>query len=239
MRKATFAAILAMFTLYSAAVPALAADGKTETAPVYINDCGPEDWYAPAVRYVVSRSLMDCVSGASGQYSFSPKTVIQRQEVAETLYRTFKLSDNGTAEGLLGKEAENFGDFAAVSNDFRNGVKFCVSSGIMLGDNKGLLNPKSTITREEYAVMLSRFLEVLQKYELVDDVTPADGSETKGFSDRTGISGWAEAAVSICIRNELMNGVSGTIFYPKGTVTRAQMAQVIYNITPDEIKNQE
>ncbi len=237
MRKATFAAILAMFTLYTAAAPARAADDKTETVPVYINDCAPEDWYASAVRYVVSRSLMDCVPKDSGQYSFSPKTVIQRQEVAETLYRTFKLSDSGTAKELLGKEAEDFEDFTSVSSDFRNGVKFCVSSGIMHGDSKGLLNPQNTITREEYAVMLSRFLEILQKYELVNGVVQADGNETKVFSDRTGISEWAEDAVSVCIRNELMNGVSETIFYPKGTVTRAQMAQVIYNLMPDEIKN--
>ncbi len=246
MQKATFAAILAMFTLYSTSVTAMAADDKTTSSEtteavrasaVYVDDCAPTDWYASAVRYVVGRSLMDCTGTVSGKNNFSPKSPILRQEVAETLYRTFRLSDKAAAEVLAGKEAENFEDFDTVGDGCRDGVRFCVTSGIMVGDNAGLIHPYGTITREEYAVMLSRFLDVLEKYDLVDDVVEADGTEIKGFADGNGVSEWAKSAVGVCIKNELMQGVSATVFNPKGTVTRAQMAQVIYNISPEKARN--
>ena len=41
---------------------------------------------------------------------------------------------------------------------------------------------------------------------------------------------WYESAVRYCLNNNYMNGESETKFNPNGTVSRAQMVQVLYNL---------
>ena len=51
-------------------------------------------------------------------------------------------------------------------------------------------------------------------------------------SDMTDIpsGSWYESAVRYCLNNGYMNGESETKFNPNGTVSRAQMVQVLYNL---------
>ena len=51
-------------------------------------------------------------------------------------------------------------------------------------------------------------------------------------SDMTDIpsGSWYESAVQYCLNNNYMNGESETKFNPNGTVSRAQMVQVLYNL---------
>ena len=41
---------------------------------------------------------------------------------------------------------------------------------------------------------------------------------------------WGLDAITYCLKNGYMNGMSATTFVPQGTVTRAQMVQVLYNM---------
>ncbi len=243
MRKATFAAALAAFTLCTSAVPAFAAgtetntentenQGSVETNAVYIDDCSAEDWYGPAVRYSVKYGLMDYSPTISGENNFNPDDNIQRQEVAETIYRTAKMVDSALAGEYSGMSAKEKRDFVNVKTRFKPGVQFCAAAEIMTGDDKGYLHPLDTITREEYAAVLARFVELLAGRDLMDGVVEADGMAVKEFTDYGQISEWAVNPVALCLKNGLMKGNAGGAFNPKGNVTRAQMAQVLYNLAP-------
>ncbi len=238
MQKATFAAILAVFTLCSASVPALAADAENdpetaeETAVVHIDDCAPGDWYAPAVRYSVGRDLMDCSVTLAGETTFRPGMAIKREEVADTIYRTVKMVSIGLAEKYDGKDVEELDDFKRTDTRMRDGVRFCYDSGIMMGGTDGLLHPLASVKREEYAAVLARFMTLLVENDLINDVVEADGMAVREYTDAEQISDWAKESVGICLKNGLMRGNTDGSFDPKGTVSRAQMAQVLYNIAP-------
>jgi len=242
MQKATFAAILAMFALCSTCAPAVAADVENgseavaETGVVCIDDCTSDDWYAPAVRYSVERGLMDCSENLTGDTVFRPGIAIKRQEVADTIYRTVKMVSAGLAEEYDGKEAEELDDFPKTDTEMHDGVCFCFGSGIMMGDSEGLLHPTDSINREEYAAVLARFMALLVKSDLIDGVVEADGTAVRQYKDAAQISGWAKESVGICLKNGLMKGGTDGSFDPKGTVSRAQMAQVLYNLAPARAK---
>ncbi len=238
MKKTTFAAILSAFTLCSACVPALAADVEngSETAAemdaVYIDDCAPEDWYAPAVRYSVGRDLMDCSATLTGENIFRPGMAIKREEVADTIYRTVKMVNTGLVEKYDGNETDELDDFQMTDVRMRDGVRFCFEAGIMKGDVNGLLHPLNSIKREEYAAVLARFMTLLVENDLINDVVKADGMAVLEYTDAEKISDWARESVGICLKNGLMKGNTDGSFDPKGTVSRAQMAQVLYNLAP-------
>ncbi len=238
MQKTTFAAILAVFTLCSACVHSQAADVENdsettkETDVVCIDDCAPEDWYASAVRYSVGRDLMDCSSTLTGETIFRPDVAIKREEVADTIYRTVKMVSTGLAEKYGGNEADKLDDFQRTDARMRDGVRFCFDSGIMNGDADGLLHPLDSVKREEYAAVLARFITLLVENDLINDVVEADGMAVQEYTDAEQISDWAKEPVGICLKNGLMKGRTDGSFDPKGTVSRAQMAQVLYNLAP-------
>lgn len=58
-------------------------------------------------------------------------------------------------------------------------------------------------------------------------VVPASALTAADFTDIP--DNWAKAAIAYCLENGLMNGVGSGKFDPNGKVTRAQIAQVLYN----------
>lgn len=256
MRKNIVAAILAVFSLYSLTLPALAdrlepgseipkdtAAEETDPAEInaiHIDDCLPEAWYASAVRYAVGRRLMDCTVTREGNTDFSPDNDILRQEVAETIFRTVKMIDSKLVEEISDKGSKDFketSDYFRIGAEYRDGVRFCYAAGIMGGDDKGRLLPTSTVTREEYAAMLSRLVDLLVKNDLIDGVVEAGAESVVGYADADAIAGWAKDAVGLCLKNGLMSGKTDGKFDPEGTVSRAQMAQVLFNLAPEGAKS--
>ena len=50
----------------------------------------------------------------------------------------------------------------------------------------------------------------------------------KGFVDVPDPDNWAHEGIDYCVANELMNGISDTVFNPDGTVSRAQLVTILY-----------
>lgn len=53
---------------------------------------------------------------------------------------------------------------------------------------------------------------------------------SRKFTDAPKPDNWAHAGIDYCIENNLMNGMSDTIFSPNGTVTRAQLVTILYRV---------
>ena len=85
-----------------------------------------------------------------------------------------------------------------------------------------MFGAEDSITREQMAVMLYRYCE----YKSIElPVTRESGV----FSDASSVSDWAVDAVQAMYKAGVLNGKGGGIFDPKGTATRAEVAQMLMN----------
>ena len=92
--------------------------------------------------------------------SFRPNADITRQEAMVMMQRAAKVAGYAGTTGSL----VSFTDASSVGAWAKSAVEFNVGSGLIQG-NAGKLNPNSSITRAETAVVV---LRLLQKSGLVD-----------------------------------------------------------------------
>ena len=69
----------------------------------------------------------------------------------------------------------------------------------------------------------------MSNWEIVDDIAGAAGAGKEFFTDVKG-SAWYYDAVKFVFDNNFMDGVGDGKFNPDGTLTRAMIAQVLYNL---------
>lgn len=101
-----------------------------------------------------------------------------------------------------------------ASDWFYDGVAYVVSKGMMKGVSDTAFAPKATTTRGMLVTILYR----------LEGEPAANGS---GFSDVEN-GAWYQAAVDWAAANGIVNGTSETTFAPNGTLTREQMAAILY-----------
>lgn len=226
----TFKKILSFFltgaTALSMTTAAFASDDTVIMLPA---DVASQDWYAPAVRYVMEYDLMDVGRPENGAPVFEPSRTVSRQEVADAIYRAAcRMSEKFAAEpshsGISG-----MADYAEIGQDYYNAMAFCYKNGIMTGSGKKL-NPGAAITRQEFAAVLQRTMKLFAENGLAE-IVPGDGMAVYEFSDSRSIQDWAISPVSFCIKNHLMQGNADNTFSPTGNVSRAQLAQTLNNIS--------
>ena len=226
----TFKKVLSFFltgaTALSMTTAAFASDDTVIMLPA---DVASQDWYAPAVRYVMEYDLMDVGRPENGAPVFEPSRTVSRQEVADAIYRAAcRLSEKFAAEpsqsGISG-----MADYAEIGQDYYNAMAFCYENGIMTGSGKKL-NPGAAITRQEFAAVLQRTMKLFAENGLAE-IVPGDGMAVYEFSDSRSIQNWVISPVSFCIKNHLMQGNDDNTFSPTGNVSRAQLAQTLNNIS--------
>ena len=69
----------------------------------------------------------------------------------------------------------------------------------------------------------------MSNWEIVDDIAGAAGSGKEFFTD-VSVGDWYYEAVKFVFDNNFMDGVGDGKFNPDGTLTRAMIAQVLYNL---------
>lgn len=226
----TFKKILSFFLTGATALSMTTAAFAADDTPIMLPaDVASQDWYAPAVRYVMEYDLMDVGRPENGAPVFEPSRTVSRQEVADAIYRAAcRLSEKFAAEpsqsGISG-----MADYAEIGQDYYNAMAFCYENGIMTGSGKKL-NPGAAITRQEFAAVLQRTMKLFAENGLAE-IVPGDGMAVYEFSDSRSIQDWAISPVSFCIKNHLMQGNDDNTFSPTGNVSRAQLAQTLNNIS--------
>ena len=226
----TFKKVLSFFltgaTALSMTTAALAADDTPIMLPA---DVASQDWYAPAVRYVMEYDLMDVGRPDDGTTVFEPLRTVSRQEVADAIYRAARcLSTKFAGEPSL-EGISKMADYADVGQSYPSAMAFCYNHGIMTGSDKKL-NPGAAITRQEFAAVLQRTMKLFAENGLAE-IVPGDGMAVYEFTDSRSIQNWAISPVSFCIKNHLMQGNADNTFSPTGNVSRAQLAQTLNNIS--------
>lgn len=201
--KKLFSLVLAVCLLSALCLPASAAST--------FDDISGTEWYAKAVLYCADNGYMSGIGGGK----FDPGGKVSRAQMAQILYN---FSGKPDVSGL-----EN--PFTDVGDEwYRAAIIFVKAVGVVNGTSSTTYSPNDYITREQVAVMLSNYYAKSTK-----TTNTADLSFLDAYTDKNTISGWAKDSVAWAIDNRIMSGTGNGKLDPKGTCTRAQLAQFIMN----------
>ena len=237
--KKLFALILCIVMCFTAAISTNALFYEREVTNDHseISTTVLQDWYKDAYKFVTKESLMkDCLvktvvtdNGAYyyEYYDFYGNRSITRSEIVAILSRY-----NGSYDSLPRFISANHtcDTFVDVPDGqwYTSSAEWAYKNGIVNGVGNDCFAPDRTITREEFATMLYRYTNYLE----VDTSARVDYSD---FADSDSVSDWATDAMSWAVAEGLINGKPGKLLAPQDTITRAEVATVIYRYN-NEVK---
>jgi hypothetical protein len=167
-------------------------------------------WASAVIKVLTAKQIVTGIT----ETKFMPEKSITRAEFAALLVRALGIKAEGEAGySDIGQNAWYAPYVAAASKQ-----------GIVKGGQNNTFRPNDTITREEMAVMIIRALEAKNGGKAADAAKPS------AFSDRAQVSAWAVQFVDAAAQLELVKGRAKRQFAPQGVMTRAESAQVIYNL---------
>lgn len=193
------------------AFPLYAADN----APVAgFKDVTENKWYAEAVAYVSENGLM---TGTS-ENTFSPSVTLTRAMTVQILAQI-------SGADLTAYTKTEFADVPA-GKWYTSSVAWANENGIATGISDDTFGYKNPVTREQLALMIYKFAE---KYDIYNEF-PTMTENSDGFADADLIHSWAKEGVDWAVNNGMISGVGNNTLDPRGTATRAQAAQIFYNL---------
>ncbi len=165
------------------------------------------DWYQQAAGFVYSKGIMTGMN----ETEFGPSVKLSRGQFATILYR-------------MENEPEAWYDAAAFPDvsdgQFYTGpAMWAKDSGVISGYDDGRFGPADEITREQMAVMMFRYADMLG----LDTTTRGDMG---AFPDADRVSPFADEAVRWAVGMGFIKGDGGLV-NPQGTAERAQCATII------------
>nr|WP_264291945.1 S-layer homology domain-containing protein [Anaerosalibacter bizertensis] len=162
-------------------------------------------WANEAINYVRNKGIMV----GNGNGDFNPDNEITRAEVMTTL---------NNARGYKEKAEINFKDVKEGSWYYEE-VQKAVGAGYISGCGNDMMKPEDRITRQEVAQMVAKAYGLSR-----NESNPIE------FIDESAIANWARESVRLVSENRVMIGDNEGKFNPTNRITRAEVAQIIYNI---------
>lgn len=166
-------------------------------------------WARSSIEALYEKGI---VSG-TGAGGFSPDADMKRGDFILMLYRA---CGNPKTDSEL--------TYTDVSPDsyYAKAISWAQQSGIAFGNGDGTFSPQTTLTREQTFTFVYRALGQLK----INSPEP-DTSLLAEFSDGDSVAEYARNAVSVLIELGVVSGSDGKLA-PQATLTRAQMARVLY-----------
>ncbi|MFF2890392.1 S-layer homology domain-containing protein [Paenibacillus sp. NPDC057967] len=168
-------------------------------------------WYGNAVTFLAARD----VTNGSGNGEYNPGAAITRGQFIVLLLKAYGIE----------ADAANAANFSDAGNTYYTGYLAAAKRlGITTGTGDNQFKPNDLITRQDLFTLLYRALEVLKE-------VPAKQSNasTADFSDAGQIAAYAQKAFETFVASGVVSGNDGQLS-PKANTTRAQVAQVLYNL---------
>ncbi|MDQ6423521.1 S-layer homology domain-containing protein [Paenibacillus sp. LHD-117] len=179
---------------------------------IEFEDVASSSWYAPAVTFLAAREI----TSGTDETHFSPNADITRGQFIVLLLNAYGIEADG--EG-----ADNFAD---AGNAYYTGYLAAAKRlGIANGYEGNRFAPNETISRQELFTLLYRALTVLEKLP----ATAVDAASLTDFSDTAEVAGYALEALEALVKAGVVSGSEGKL-NPRDESTRAQVAQVLYNL---------
>ncbi|WP_418791918.1 cadherin-like beta sandwich domain-containing protein [Phosphitispora sp. TUW77] len=182
--------------------------------PVVFNDVKTDVWYKDAVDFIAARGI----TTGTGDDSYSPEMQLTRGQFMVLLMNAYQI------EPASGSDDQT-GNFADAGNTYYTGYLAAAKTlGIANGVGNNMFAPEKAITRQEMFVLLYNALK------LIDELPPAaNDRQLAVFNDAGLVASWANEAMSSLVQSGIVSG-SNNMLSPAETTTRAQMAQVLYNL---------
>ncbi len=181
---------------------------------VTFDDVSENAWYKNAVDFIASRKI----ANGTGYNIYNPDANLKRGEFIVLLMNAYQISPDRKVEFNIVPfdDAGNtyYTDYLYVAKGLR------ISNGI--GNN--LFSPEKEITRQEMFVMI---YNVLDKLEELPDYTY--DKQLEDFDDSNIVAPWAKESISALLKTGIISGNNNRL-NPTQNTTRAEIAQVIYNI---------
>ena len=203
MKKRIISLLLAILLVLGAAMPASAA--------VPFTDVPADQWYAKAVDFCYTNKLMS----GTGAAAFNPGGSVTRAMMVQVLYNMD--TTHGTTENV---SSLPFTDVPA-SRWYAKAVAWAYRKGITSGTSAATFSPDVKITREQVAAMLYNFRRTVSTADKIDL------SKLNAFGDASSVSTYAKNAVAWAVERGMISGIDAAHISPKGTATRAQLAQIL------------
>lgn len=209
------ALLLALVTLAGAAMAAApeTADADAdapEARPFLFVDVEERAWYYTPIIYLWDRELINGITDRL----FAPYEVFTRGMAATILYR------------LEGEPEAEPSEFTDVKRGvwYTGAVDWAAANGIIKGypGETIMFHPQDAITRQEMAVILSRYA----RYKGIDQSVKADLTR---FDDLELVGKWAAEDMAWAVGVGLLRGKDGNNLYPGQFASRAEAAQMVMN----------
>ncbi len=167
-------------------------------------------WAESAINTMAGLGVVGGVSQEAAIFDMT--SPVTRGSVAVILFRF--------SNGAVGMTS----DFVDVENDawYADAVGWAADTGVVTGYSNNTFGPKDTITRQQMAVMLSRFAR------LIGIDTSAEKAALMQFSDGADTGIWAMDGVAWCVKTGILQGKGGNVLDPTAQVSRAEIA-VMFN----------
>ena len=184
-------------------IPISSGSNTSTEQSVVFSDLAGYDWAKNAIEKLYKKGILAGV----GNEQFAPGELITREQMAKIICTAFKMSDTD-AEFTAFNDMDSAKWYAPY-------VKAVSQNGIMngIGDNHfGIGQP---VTRQDFAVIISRLLNTSQ----IDD--------NLSFTDFDEISDYAKQSVLQLASKNIITGFSDGSFKGKQPCTRAQAAVIV------------
>ena len=205
--KRILALFLAAVSCLSLAVSASAANIVNRKATDF-RDFDRTAWYAEAVSAAVDNGLL---YGKSATI-IDPNGDMTRAEMAAIINRSFGCYKSA--------DVSQYKD-VTKSKWYYKDVAMAVQMGTYNGRSASSMAPDAPISRQEAMTVVARALELDYDAYAKTDLT--------AFSDRGKISDWALPYVRAMVGADYIHG-RGKVLAPLDNITRAEFAQIFYNI---------
>ena len=168
-------------------------------------------WYYDPVTFIAARTI----TTGTGDGIFNPYMKLTRGQFIVMLLRAYGID-----------QASNAGDnFSDVGNTYYTGYLAAAKQrGIAAGVGNNMFAPEKEITRQEMFTLLYNTLKATGHLP-----TSNNGKSLYSFNDSLQLSSWARDPAGVLIKTGIIRGTGGKIL-PQSPATRAEMAQVLYNI---------
>ncbi len=181
-----------------------------EPVTALFTDMGDYMWANEAVTYLADKGIIN----GMGDGKFAPANGLTREEVSTIMVRTQKLSVDG-------KKSE-FNDIPESRWSYPY-VSAVYEAGLMIGVSDDMFGATSQITRNEFAVIMKRLIDLY-------DVKLTVNTGTKEYDDAQSIPDWAKESVMYMKGTGLMLGSIANRFDGGEIITRAYACDILYTV---------
>ncbi|NLZ92161.1 MAG: hypothetical protein GX918_09600 [Clostridiales bacterium] len=178
---------------------------------VSFSDVAADAWYERAVSFIAAREI----TTGTGSGNFSPEAKLTRGQFIVMLMKAYGMAPDANPK-------DNFSD--AGSTWYTGYLAAAKKLGISAGIGNNLFAPEKEITRQEMFTLLHNALKVIGQLP-----EGSSGKTLADFADSDAIAPWAKGAMKLLVEAGTLGGSDGKLT-PQGTTTRAEMAQVLYNL---------